>query len=240
MLFKLETISEDIVGKKLFKIKKNDFPFVIQYLDFNVANYFYEKNIDMNYLNNLFLYPDSAALYFYIKLFVNRKFKKIISTDFQENILKEINKKNVNVYLFGDKESILYNAIKSIKKKYFNINIVGFCNGYNFSSSELINEINDLNVDLLFVGLGVGRQEKWILENYKELKVKIVISVGGWFQYLAENKKRAPRLIRKLNLEWLHKLIFEFPRVWKRYLIGVPLFYFRIITKKIVINLVEK
>ena len=66
------------------------------------------------------------------------------------------------------------------------------------------------------------------------------MSVGGWFQYLAGNKKRAPLIFRKIHLEWLHKLFYEFPRVWKRYLIGIPQFYFRVFTKKIIINLDEK
>lgn len=212
----------------------------IQYLDFNVLNYFYTANLSEKTLNDIWLYPDSTALYFFIKIFISNKFKKIISTDFQENILSEIDNKGISIYLFGDTETILDSTITYIKKKYSKINIVGFCNGYNFNSEKLVEEINKMKVDLLFVGLGVGRQEKWIFENYKKLNVKVVMSVGGWFQYLAGNKKRAPLIFRKIHLEWLHKLFYEFPRVWKRYLIGIPQFYFRVFTKKIIINLDEK
>ncbi len=105
--------------------------------------------------------------------------------------------------------------------------------GYNFNTNEVIKRINDSNTDILFVGLGVTRQEKWIIENYKYINVELIIAVGGWFQYLAENKKRAPKFLRQLHLEWLIKLINEFSVVWKRYLIGVPLFFYRVLTKKI-------
>jgi N-acetylglucosaminyldiphosphoundecaprenol N-acetyl-beta-D-mannosaminyltransferase len=91
--------------------------------------------------------------------------------------------------------------------------------------------------DILFVGLGVGRQENWIIENFTKLNVPLIMSVGGWFRYLAGTRKRAPKFLRLLHLEWLYKLLTEFNRVWKRYLIGVPLFFYRVLTKKILIEL---
>lgn len=233
----LKTINSEKIVSKMFESEAKEFPLVIQYADFNVLNYFYSKYYNNSKLKSLLMYPDSTAIYFYIKYFLKMDFKKIISTDLQTNLLAELNKNQLSVYLFGDKESILQKITASIKIKYPQIRINGLYNGYDFNSERVVSEVNKNKTDILFVGLGVGRQEKWILENYTKLNVKVVMSVGGWFQYLSESKKRAPQLLRKLHLEWLHKFFVEFPRIWKRYLIGIPKFYYRVITKKIIIYL---
>lgn len=240
MKVNLRSINITPIISKLNGNELDEFPILIQYADFNVINYFCENNYMHDEVSKFHLYPDSTALYFYIKYFVKKDFKKIISTDLQNNLLSELDNNSSNIYLFGDSDYILQNAIKNIKKNYAKLNIVSSFNGYNFNNDEVISKINESNIDVLFVGLGVGRQEKWILENFKKLNVKVILSVGGWFQLVAENKNRGPLLLRKVHLEWLYKLFTEFPRVWKRYLIGIPIFYFRLFSKKIIIQLDEK
>jgi len=235
----LKSINKEFVVSKLNANKVDKFPFPIQYADFNVLNYFFENNYKCDELSNLFLYPDSTAIYFHLKYFKKKKYEKIISSDLQNSLLSKLDKNKSNIYLLGDTDFILKRVIGNIEKKYSKIKVVGACNGYKFNTNDLVSEININKIDILFVGLGVGRQEKWILENYTKLNVKVIMSVGGWFQYLAENKKRAPLFMRKIYLEWLHKIILEFPRIWKRYLFGIPKFYYRVITKKIVIHLRE-
>ncbi|KAF0140545.1 MAG: WecB/TagA/CpsF family glycosyl transferase [Stygiobacter sp.] len=205
----------------------------IQYLDFNVANYFYEKSMDKYMLKDLILYPDSTAVYIYLKLFKGLTNSKIKSTDLQNDMLHELNIKAKSIFLFGGIDSVLQKTVKEINVMYPSITVNGVHNGYNYDNKDMVIKINESNSDVLFVGLGAGRQEKWILENRHSLNTKVVISVGGWFEYLSKSKKRAPFFLRNLNLEWLFKLIIEFPRVWKRYLIGIPKFYYRVLTKKI-------
>ena len=240
MEIKLKSINEDFIISKLNTWEKLKTPLVIQYADFNVLNYFYECNLGNNELGEFFLYPDSTAVFFCLKYFLKKNLRKIISTDLQYDLLYKLNRNGARIYLFGDSDSILKKTIENIKAKHSRIRIIGSQNGYNFQTNEVISKINKNRIDILVVGLGAGQQEKWVLENYNKLNVKVILSVGGWFQYLAKNKKRAPKFLRRMNLEWLHKLVVEFPRVWKRYLIGIPKFYYRVITKKIVIHLDEK
>lgn len=230
---------EILIEILFFKNPKEQNPTVIQYVDFNVLNLIYEKKNNLLDLSGIYLYPDSLALFFYIKFFIDKKFKKIVSTDLQYELLQELNKLKASIFLFGDSDMILDKATKNIKNKYSKIKVAGIDNGYNFNTDNVISNINKCNIDVLFVGLGLGRQEKWIFENYKKINAKVILSVGGWFQYLAENKRRAPKYIRRFHLEWFHKILVEFPRVWKRYLIGFPLFLYRVFTKKIQI-VVEK
>ncbi len=224
MIFNLISFDLD----KAFSLKDK---LVVLYADFNVINYLYENNIQLPH--SFIFYPDSTALYFTIKYFLKKKIKKNISTDIQQSFLEDAIGRNQKLFFFGDSNQIITNVIKKLEIKFINAKIVGFEEGYNFDNEEVIQKINKSNAEILFVGLGVTRQEKWIINNYKKINAKIIIAVGGWFQYLAKNKKRAPLFLRKLHLEWLHKLVKEFPVVWRRYFCGIPLFFYRVITKKI-------
>ena len=236
MKIKLNKIDRKIIQQR---INNNDYqnlmPMIIQYADFNVINYLYNNNFDEREISKFYLYPDSTAVNLWLRIFKNDYKNKIVSTDFQNEILTDLNEHSKSVYLFGDADSVLRKVSVFLNNKFPNIKIKGKTSGYSYDNELLINDINSGDVDIVFVGLGAGRQEQWILENYTKLNAKIVLSVGGWFQYLSKEKQRAPILFRKFNLEWLFKLLNEFSRVWQRYLIGAPVFFKRIITKKIIL-----
>ena len=78
---------------------------------------------------------------------------------------------------------------------------------------------------LLFVGLGAPKQEYWI-ERYAYLPAKVMMGIGGSFEFVAGFRKRAPLLIQKLGFEWFWRLCMEPRRLWKRYLVGNTIFLF--------------
>ncbi|MCK9424620.1 MAG: WecB/TagA/CpsF family glycosyltransferase [Ignavibacteriaceae bacterium] len=208
---------------------------IILYGDFNVLNFLYENNIRLS--KDIILYPDSSAVYFCTKFIAGKKLRKHISTDIQKGLLDNSNILSKKLFFFGDCNEVLNKLVLNIQNQYQNVKIAGYSEGYRYSSIEVIEKINEAKPDILFVGLGIGLQEKWIIENYQKVNVPLIISVGGWFQYLSGNKKRAPKILRDVHLEWVYKLFKEFDRVWKRYIIGVPKFFYRILTGKIVLQL---
>ena len=132
-------------------------------------------------------------------------------------------KNNYSLYLLGGKDGIAEAAAKNIKDKYPNIKIAGFHHGY-FKGShlgligekeelELIDEINNVKPDIIFVGLGFPRQEIWIDANRDKLNGKVIIGNGGVMDILSGNAKRAPEIYQKLGLEWLYRLIKEPSRI---------------------------
>jgi N-acetylglucosaminyldiphosphoundecaprenol N-acetyl-beta-D-mannosaminyltransferase len=157
----------------------------------------------------------------------------LVSTDVQEKILSNANQQKLKIFFFGDKQSVLEKLKGKISNDYPGLIPVGYNNGYDYNNDDVLNLIKKTQPDILFVGLGVGRQEPWILENADNLNVRIIISVGGWFKFLAGIKKRAPLVFRKLHLEWFYKILTDFRRLWKRYLIGVPKFFYRVLSGKI-------
>lgn len=97
-------------------------------------------------------------------------------------------------------------------------------------NDDVIGEIVLAAPDILFVGFGHGKQEKWIHDHLKELpSVKIAMGVGGAFDMIAGTKPRAPRWLRRLGMEWVWRLILE-PRRWHRIWTAVIVFPYRYFT----------
>ena len=74
--------------------------------------------------------------------------------------------------------------------------------------------------DVLWVGLGAPKQERWMHEHKNRLDVPVLVGVGAAFDMLSGRRKQAPRWMRDHGLEWLFRLLQEPRRLWRRYLIG--------------------
>lgn len=208
---------------------------ILQYCDFNVALLAFCKRY--KFPKSIFLYPDSFAIYLLLKYFYSIKLKLNVSTDLQDASLQIADKNRNTIYLFGGSEQTLQQAIFNIKLRYHNLIIQGYHSGFDYDESKVIEIINNSHVDILYVGLGLTRQEPFLIRNYDKLNPNLIISVGGWFEYLAGNIQRAPRLMRDYHLEWLFKLTIEFRRVWRRYLLDLPIFICLVLTKKIIFKI---
>lgn len=88
----------------------------------------------------------------------------------------------------------------------------------------VIDQINALNVDVLWVGLGCPKQERWMFEHAHRLNVPVMLGVGQAFDILAGVKSRAPEWMQQVGLEWFYRLLKEPRRLWKRYLLYNPWF----------------
>lgn len=206
----------------------------VLYCDFYVANIIYEQNLFLP--EDFLLYPDSNLMHFALRIIGKKKIRKTISTDLIDELFNVLNINKCRIFLFGDRQSILEKILLEINVNYPYINVVGSNEGYNYNSNEVTAKINKLHPEILLVGLGAGRQEKWIVNNYNNLPELLIISVGGYFQFLSGAKKRAPIGFRNISLEWLYRLITEFRDIWKKYSIIVVKFLYRVITKKIILD----
>ena len=90
--------------------------------------------------------------------------------------------------------------------------------------TETIDRINAARPDILFVALGNPKQELWIRRNAARLDVPVAIGVGGSFNFVSGRVKRAPRWVQRLGLEWVHRIIQEPGRLWRRYAVGLVKF----------------
>lgn len=144
--------------------------------------------------------------------------------DLMQNTFARIKDKPINVFFLGAGPGVAKQAQEAMILKHPGLSIVGVRDGY-FKETDvpdIIREINDLKVDLLMVGLGAPKQELFMFDNKKSLKVKVMVGVGGSLDGMSGVVKRAPDIFIKLNLEWFYRLIKQ-PSRWKR-MLQLPLF----------------
>lgn len=143
--------------------------------------------------------------------------ERITGVDIASELLKIANKNKYSMYLFGAKDEVIEELVKTIKKKYKNIKLVGYSNGYVSNRDKVMEKIIKLKPDICMVALGIPCQEELIYKYLEKFKKGIFIGVGGSFDVLSGTKKRAPKLFIKLNLEWFYRILKE-PKRIKRFL----------------------
>lgn len=196
----------------------------------------YKKVLD--HLPNI-LYVDGMGI-IYAQKFLKDPIAKerIATTDLFPALVDCLNKQksDINIFLLGGKEEIAERVKNNFAKKYPYVKILGTQHGYFNKVQEstlIIEKINSLKIDILFVGFGNPLQEKWVYHNFKQLKVTTIITCGGLFDYYSNNVKRAPLIIQKTGFEWLFRLIQEPKRLYKRYLFGNMRYIMRVFRLKL-------
>jgi len=90
--------------------------------------------------------------------------------------------------------------------------------------AQVVQMINEANPDVVWVGLGSPKQERWMAAHVGRLTAPVLIGVGAAFDFHAGRKKQAPRWMQRSGLEWLFRLLTEPRRLWRRYLVNNPIF----------------
>lgn len=165
--------------------------------------------------------PDGVGLMLAGKLFGTPLKERIAGSDFVLSLAEMAEKEGKSVYLLGAGEGVAKKAGEKLKEKYLNLKISGVESGGDVSDlniQDILNKINSVAPEILFVAFGQIKQEKWIVENLSKIpSVKIAIGIGGALDFIARNAKRAPKFIQKIGLEWLWRLILEpwrVKRIW--------------------------
>lgn len=175
---------------------------------------------DKDFVNKLnaqkYKIPDGIGIVYASKLRKGKIKKRIAGIDFMNKIIEKSIQYNSKIFLYGSKPEIIKNAKKKIEFNYPKVNIVGIIDGFR-KEEEIISMINAVNPDIIFVGIGSPKQEKFILENKEKFpNVRIFMPVGGSFDVISNTLKRAPKWMIKLNLEWLYRLIQQPKRLFRQ------------------------
>lgn len=180
------------------------------------------------------LHPDGIGVFLASRFLYGKNgfAKRITGSDFYNGLIMKSIENNWSLFFFGDTDETL----KRIPQKHPDLRIAGSCNGFNFNLDDLISQISNSKPDILIVGLGSPKQEQWIIENKNKIQTKVIIAVGEGIKVFAGTKKRGLKFFQIIGLEWLVRLVNEPRRLWKRYLIGVPIFIFKIIFYKLKFN----
>ena len=186
------------------------------------------------------LVPDGIGVVLASKLFNKVKIKyRVTGYDLVQEIFKNISKSGESVYFLGGAPGVAETAREKMQELHNGLKVVGVSDGYfdEVKEIEIIKEIIDKKPDILLLGIGFPKQEKWIDKHKNELPVKLHIGIGGALDGMAGIVPRAPKFFRKCGLEWLYRLIRQ-PSRWKRQL-QLPLFIL-VVTKEKIVGLFKR
>jgi len=145
--------------------------------------------------------------------------ERLSGADIIFDICKLLSKEDFSLYLLGGGQESSVAAKFELEKLFPDLMISGMKGGFSKEHTPdevLVEAVNKAKPDVLFVALGHPYQEKWIFRNLDKMpSVKLAIGVGGSLDFVSGKLKRAPEFMRKINVEWLYRLIQE-PNRWKR------------------------
>lgn len=141
--------------------------------------------------------------------------ERVAGADYAEELLRLAIRKNWPVYFLGGAPGVAEKAIRRFSERNGKIPLAGLHDGY-FNAQEekqIINEIKEKGTKILLCGMGVPKQEKWLWRHKEELGPLMGMGVGGVFDVMAGNLKRAPLWMQKNRLEWAYRLYLQPGRI---------------------------
>lgn len=145
---------------------------------------------------------------------------------------------NFKHFLLGGKESTLEALSDHFREKFPDSVIAGtysppFGEWPEDEFERICNKIREVDANIIWVGLGCPKQERWIADGMKQLPFGVYFGIGAAFAFHAGEVKQAPGVLQKLGLEWAYRLIMEPRRLFRRYLVYNSLFIYRLFTEKL-------
>lgn len=173
--------------------------------------------------------PDGSGLQLAAKFVGARFAENLNGTDLFPHIIERASNQRLSVFFLGSKPGVAAEAAARAKALFPNLMVAGTRHGYfnERQNDQIIDEINSSGAEVLLVALGVPMQDIWIARNRHRLKPRITFGVGAQFDFWSGRVSRAPQLLRKTGLEWTWRLAIEPRRMFKRYVLGNPIFVAR-------------
>lgn len=189
------------------------------------------KNIILKYLVAFIKFIGSLILIPFLPSFFKKPIPgRVSGSDFFWDVVKICQENSYRIFLLGGAPTIAEKTSLVIQNKFPDIKIVGIHSGGPSDKEEIIAAVKKSRADILFVAFGAPKQELFIAQNLKQTNCKIGMGVGGTFDFVSGNRKRAPLMMRKIGLEWFYRLWSE-PKRFKRQL-SLPKFLFAVLKRK--------
>ena len=145
----------------------------------------------------------------------------------------------LSLFFLGARPGVAEEAAFRLRERYPGLRIVGVRHGFfdpspgSPENEAVIQEINASKPDILVVGLGMPLQEWWLWQNHQRLDARVSMNLGAVFDYVSGRVRRGPRFLVNNGFEWLARLLIEPRRLWRRYVVGNPIFLLRVVRQRL-------
>ena len=144
-----------------------------------------------------------------------------------------------SVFFLGGAPGVADQAAQTLSQQFPGLKIAGTLSpSFHIMEDEqennrVLEELNRCHPDILFVGMGAPKQDKWIAKNLSKTSIPVALGIGCTFDVISGRVKESPRWMTNVGLEWLFRLSREPGRLWKRYLVQDPKFFWKVVVQKI-------
>jgi N-acetylglucosaminyldiphosphoundecaprenol N-acetyl-beta-D-mannosaminyltransferase len=152
--------------------------------------------------------------------------ERVPGIELMEECLKLAHTNKQRVFLLGSKEEVVSQAHNNLATKYPNVTFAHHHGYIDLDDNNVLETIKDFNPDYVFVAMGYPKQEQWVKTYEEQFKQTVLMGVGGSLEVFGGVKKRAPKLIRKLNLEWVYRVVIDWKRLGRTK--SIPIFLFKV------------
>lgn len=160
--------------------------------------------------------------------------ERVATTDLFHDVARLAEKTGTSFYLFGASAEENARAANLVRRRYPRLRLVGASHGYLTGEAleRKLGEINALGPDILWLGLGVPREQMFFRDHGRKLQnVGLIKTAGGLFDHMAGKTKRAPERVQQLGFEWAWRVLMEPRRLFWRYFTTNPAAAFFILTR---------
>ncbi|PRY54575.1 exopolysaccharide biosynthesis WecB/TagA/CpsF family protein [Arcticibacter pallidicorallinus] len=184
------------------------------------------------------LLPDGVGITIASSLLNGIKMNKIAGAELHEFLLTKLQKEGGSCFYLGSSETTLLKIRLHVNQEFPSITVHTFSPPFKKEFSEednrlMIEEINRVRPDVLFIGMTAPKQEKWAYQHYKSVDARVICAIGAVFDFYAGTVSRPSQFWIDMRMEWLVRLVNEPGRMWKRYLYYGPYFVYILISKKL-------
>ncbi len=185
------------------------------------------------------VFCDGSGVMLAARILGERIPERITYADWMWQLAAFAEREGLSLFLLGARPGVAERAAARLEERHPDLKIAGVHHGY-FDrtvgapeNEAVVAEINAARPDLLLVGLGMPLQERWLLQNWDRLDASVALTGGAVFDYVSGELKRGPRVLTDNGFEWLARLFIEPRRLWRRYVLGNPLFLARVLKQRL-------
>jgi N-acetylglucosaminyldiphosphoundecaprenol N-acetyl-beta-D-mannosaminyltransferase len=173
--------------------------------------------------------PDGMPLVWAGKKAGFERMDRVAGPDLLERVMAEAAERGWTQYFYGGAEGVAGELRDTFEERHPALKVVGSeCPPYRplteAEDAAVVARMNEARPDIIWVGLGAPKQERWMADHRDRLNASILIGVGAAFDFHTGRLDRAPLWMQKSGLEWSYRLYKEPKRLWRRYLLGIPRF----------------
>lgn len=185
------------------------------------------------------VFCDGSGVMLAARILGERIPERITYADWTWQLAAFAEREGLSLFFLGARPGVAEIAAVRLEERHPDLKIAGAHHGY-FDwtvgapeNEAVVAEINAARPDLLLVGLGMPLQERWLMQNWDRLDARVALTGGAVFDYVSGELKRGPRVLTNNGFEWLARLLIEPGRLWRRYVVGNPIFLARVLVQRL-------